>query len=399
MPLDEATRRLMLLLQGELRQLVDRERRRAARGEEVRYDSVSRMATWESRRGDVIGRWYGDFIASYVIRDRILRWAWAGRPSISGVTHAEVVSRQGQEWSVPQLAMSVVGDLDEEEACTLARLGVLVARGESMEIRRTEEEITFIGLFDSPRPREETPRSRESDSPVPARYSVPPPAAAPAPRSSPPGAHTDPVALPRSSPPPRAPYRSLPPIREVYAARRTPESVPPPGSRRTAETIPPPPGPHSRDEVSGPQPLPREEPDSPHRSAVTAAFLGGAVSASLAPARRIREPARGIFLPVATCVLTLLAKAAPGLHQALFVITVDQEFSVASGEKRRLIVLLVALDASGVLRAIDPSRELIEAAARMVEADRNDGNGPWRKLSARVTPKPDGGATLNVDVI
>ena len=73
--------------------------------------------------------------------------------------------------------------------------------------------------------------------------------------------------------------------------------------------------------------------------------------------------------------------------------------SAGAGEKRRRVVVLVANDASGVLRALDPSRELIEAAARMVEADRTDGNGPWRKLTARITPKPDGGATLNVDVL
>lgn len=339
MPLDEATRQLAISLERDLRRLLERERARADRGEQVRYDSVSRMATWETRRGDVIGRWYGDVIARYVVRDRFLRWAWAGRSSISTMTHAEVVSREGQSRGVAQLAMSVVGDLDENDARMLARLAVIVAQGEGVELRRTEEEITFIGLFDSPRP-------REGEAPDPSRYSVPPPPAAPAVRrSSPPSplpreARSSPPAR-RTTPPPA--HRSLPPIREIYEPR-------------SARPVTPP------------------------------------------PERKIREPARSLFLPVATAVLGAFAKAVPGYQQALFVLTVDRASS-APTSSRRLVVLLAANDASGVLRAVDPSHEVVDAAARLVEADQDDGNGPWRKLSARITPKPDGGATLNVDVI
>ena len=59
---------------------------------------------------------------------------------------------------------------------------------------------------------------------------------------------------------------------------------------------------------------------------------------------------------------------------------------------------LVVIDAAGILRALDPPADVVEAAATMVEEDRREGNGQWRKLSARITPKPDGGATLHVDV-
>jgi hypothetical protein len=338
MPLDEATQRLALLLQRDLRRLVERERARSDRGEEVRYDSVSRMATWETRRGEVIGRWYGEVMASYVIRDRILRWSWAGRSSIATATHAEVVAREGQARGVAQLSMSVVGDLDEDDACTLTRLGVLVARGEGLEIHRGAEEISFIGLFDSPRP-------REGEVGDPSRYSVPPPPAVF--RSASPSRTGSMSSGRGSSPPPGAPYKSLPPIRETYGPRSTQRSAAPKANE---------------------------------------------------PERRIREPARSIFLPVATAVLVSLTRSVPGFQQALFVLTVDTKPSGAS-EKQRLVVLLVANDASGVLRAIDPPRDLVDAAARMVVADRVDGNGPWRKLSARIVPKPDGGATLNVDVI
>ena len=52
----------------------------------------------------------------------------------------------------------------------------------------------------------------------------------------------------------------------------------------------------------------------------------------------------------------------------------------------------------GILRALDPPVDVVEAAVSMVEADRREGNVHWRKLSARITPKADGGATLHVDV-
>jgi hypothetical protein len=383
MPLDEATRRLAFLLERDLRRMTDRERARAERGEVVHFDSVSRMATWQTRSGEVIGRWYGEIVATWMPPDRILRWAWAGRAPIATATHSELMFREGQARAVPQLSMSVVADLDEEDACTLVRLGVLVARGDGMLLVRSEQEVVFVGLFDSPRPRE----GQASD---PSRYSVPSPAVSPRASSSPAPARegrepssppakptrSSPPGVPRRSSPPAAPYRSLPPITEIYDPRNMPKGH---GAHRSpAEERPPPVAPIAEQ----PAPSQRPQPSSP-------------------PERKIREPARAIFVPVATSVLSALAKSAPGYQQALFVVTVIHPESSAAPEqrRRRLVVNLVAVDASGVLRALDPSHELVEATVRMVEADQADGNGPWRKLSARITPKPDGGATLNVDVI
>jgi hypothetical protein len=365
MPLDEATHKLSSDLRGYLRELTSRERQRADRGEAITYDPISRMATWESSHGEVIGRWYAEVIATYDLRDRMLRWAWAGRTSLETASHADVVAEQGQARGVQQLAMSVVGDLDEAEAVVLARLGVAVARGDGLEIRRTATDLQFIGLFDSARPR--APGAATSG-----RYSVPPPPVRPSSQPSAASRHSAPPGSQRASARPQAPpYRSFPPIREIFeprSARVTPSSVP----------------------VSS--------------------------GATDLPEKTIREPARALFLPVATGMLQALNAAVPGFQQGLFVITVHstargnlQELAQAAGvtgaapggdaAKRRLVVFLVALDSVGVLRALDPSTELVDAAARLVEADRIDGNGPWRKLSARVTPKPDGGATLNVEVI
>jgi hypothetical protein len=338
MPLDEITRRLANAFQRDLDRLAEQDQSRSSRGEEVRVDSVSRMATAESRRGDVIGRWYTETIASYSPSDRLLRWAWAGRTSLATPSFAEVIAQEGQSRGAPQLTVSLVPDLDEADAITLARLGVVVARGEGMQILRLEGELRFLGLFDSPRPKTRTPPAA-----VASRYSVPPPPVAPASRQS----GSTPAGKPPSGPP--SAYRSIPPIREIYAPRSTPGSAPDVKTRRPSEA--------------------NEE-------------------------AKVREPSRALFVPVATAALTALGKVVPRFQQAIFVISM-----MGDGPSRRLGVLLVAVDASGVLRALDPTTELVEAAGRMVEADRQDGNGPWRKLSARITPKPDGGATLHVDVI
>jgi hypothetical protein len=78
----------------------------------------------------------------------------------------------------------------------------------------------------------------------------------------------------------------------------------------------------------------------------------------------------------------------PGFRQGLLVMTVDHD---ARG--RHLVVQLVVIDAQGELNALDPPIELVEAAAAL------SGDARWRKLTARITPKRDGGATLHVDVL
>lgn len=342
MPLDEATRRFAFLLQGDLRRLSEWREEGIARGEEVRFDSVSRIVLIETRSGDAVARLSGEVLASYSSRDRILRWAWAGRSSSAAPTHGETVFREGQSRGVPQLTMSVVGDLDLEDARMLVELGAVVSRAESVHERRAGSDVEFIGLFDRPRP---------SDRPAPpargGRFSVPPPA----------------VEEKRESkiPPARA-YRSIPPVREIFEPRtsasppRNPASVPPPA-----------------------RPLTRSSPPA---------------------AQPPREPSRELFLPVANAALVALARLSKGYLQGLFAVTLDGKEQDEHGDsgRRGIVVQLVVVDVAGILRALDPPLELVEAAAAMVEADRLEGTGHFRKLAARITPKPDGGATLNVDV-
>jgi hypothetical protein len=249
--------------------------------------------------------------------------------------------------------MSVVGELDLEDATMLVRLGALVARADSVHERAAPSgEIEFVGIFDRPRPSESTEAGRES------RYSVPPP---PAPDRS---AEPKPAGVARA-------YRSVPPIQEIFEPRSGAGATRGEGAGSSA--------PKARSSGGWSPRLPGE-------------------SSPPAP-RTLQEPSRALFLPVANAALLALARHGKSYLQALFVVTLDR----ASHERdparpSRLVVQLVIIDGAGILRALDPPAEVVEAAAEMVEADRREGNGHWRKLSARITPKPDGGASLHVDV-
>jgi hypothetical protein len=334
MPLDEETTRFAFLVQRELRTLAEREEAHGSRGEEVKYDPLSKMATYETRRGGVASRMFGELLATYATDDRIFRWAWAGRAAGADVTHADVVFHAGQTRGVPQLSMSIVADLGEEEATTLAKLGALASDAEGLHVLRSGTKLEFVGLFDRPRP------SDKGGERSAGRFSVPPPPVAERTRDTP--------------PPRRVPYRSLPPIREIYEPRTG--SSPPRVARGS----------------SGPPP----------------------VSAGAAAA--LREPARPVFLPVANAMLDGLARGCPGYRQGLFVVIVEEH---RARQGRRLVVQLVAVDEHGLLRSVDAPTALVDAAAQMIDADLAEGNGAWRKLSARIVPKADGGATLHVDVV
>ena len=366
MPLDEATRRFAFLLQRDLRRISERREEHAARGEKMEFDSVSRMAIIQSRRGEAVARYYGEVLATYAPQDRILRWAWAGRSSSASPTHGDIVFREGQARGVPQLSMSVVGDLDKADAQALVKLGALVARAEGVHEIEVGSEIEFVGVFDRPRPSDVVELARES------RFSVPPPPVA--------EKSGDP-----KGPPPRA-YRSIPPIREIFEPR-TPSS--PPRTMSSSSS------PAAASGSGSTKPASLSSLPPPPAEAESGSSGSSTAPPPAAANKRLREPSRALFLPVASAALAALARS-KGYLQGLFVVTLDGEPS--STGTRRLVVQLVVVDAAGILRALDPPTEVVEAAATMVEADRRDGNGHWRKLSARITPKPDGGATLHVDV-
>lgn len=354
MPLDESTRRFAFLLQRDVRRLAERLSERTDRGEEMRADSSSRVVTWVNRTGEMTARQFAEVLATYDTRDRILRWGWAGRASSASPSHGDTIVREAQARGVPQLAMSVVADLDLEEAEELGRLGAILARAEAFASRPgVGSEVELVGLFDRAQPH------------TPDRLSVPPPPV-----------QTTPPAGPRRSTTPPPPYRSLPPVREVYAPR----------------------APHADGSTNRPSPTPPPPRVSPTPPPPAAAPRVSSSPPAPEPRGLVREPRREHFVPAANAAVRALARTCPGYTQGLFVVTV----SATPGRPeaaRRVGVQLVAIDAAGNLVALDPPRDLVEAAVEMTEADRRDAGGVWRKLSARILPKADGGATLQVDVV
>jgi hypothetical protein len=112
------------------------------------------------------------------------------------------------------------------------------------------------------------------------------------------------------------------------------------------------------------------------------------------PPERPREPDRATFFPVASLAHELLAREVSGFSQAVLTLTIDPD-----SRQTRLMVQLAAVDARGRLRAVDATRDLLDAATDMVTAERARGAGAWRKLEAHLAPKADGGATLHVEVV
>lgn len=383
MPLDEATKRFLLMLQGDLARLQATDLAHETRGEKLRYDSVSRFGTYEARTGNVARRLYGELLATFEREEKILKWAWVGRAAnnTASATHVDAMFREAHARSIPQLTMSVVGDLKDEDAIALARLGAVFARAETLHVRDRGDVLEYIGLFERPRPSEEA---------KPERFSVPPP----------PVSAKDP--RDRDTPKPARAIRSIPPIREIAATARpdaraeldddepSPARASSPPVRPQAQPRPPsvppqPKPPRDRESV-------RKAPSIPPPAAKAPSNPPKAPSVppkapSVPPPASRRDAVR----PVANAALTALAQMCEGYKQALVVLNVEPG---ASGEKRRFFVQLVAIDADGLLQSLDPPTPLVDAAAVLLESE----SSLFRKLTARFTPKPDGGATLVVDV-
>jgi hypothetical protein len=109
--------------------------------------------------------------------------------------------------------------------------------------------------------------------------------------------------------------------------------------------------------------------------------------------RPIREPGRLVLTPLAQQAAVDLARVMPGYTQALLVVSVNRQEA-----KGRFFVVLVATDAEGVMHALEPTSKTVEATANMIRTDSVDGNGPWRRLVLRFTPKPGGGAKLSIEI-
>ena len=106
----------------------------------------------------------------------------------------------------------------------------------------------------------------------------------------------------------------------------------------------------------------------------------------------IREPTRGVFIPVAQAVFADITSVIPGrVQQAVVIITSKRD------ETHEFSIEVVAVDAKGYLRALEPTHRLRAVVAEMIMSDAQGGNGRWRRLVADIT-MASGEPTLRFEV-
>lgn len=367
-------RRLALLMEPDIQRMLDKQAQRTLGHDDVRFDPQAGVASflrhggmlWQPR-AEKLGVWQGEI--------GLFRWWWTGTGmSEQSRSRLDMAYREGQRYQLPELTSDPVQLSGDKDAELLAHLAAQLARADGVLRLSQGYDVTFVALFEpkagesarpvadlrdtsvtgSLRPSWMTtdPLDSPTDRPaqfVPAAVGSARPAANEPRRGwtvAPPMPRADGGSM-RSS----ASIRSIPPVRALELSPADPDVAP---------LIPRPP----------------KLPEAP---------------AQTAP---IREPNREIFMPVATAALADIVSVSPGFGQALVVVRVEIE-SVTS--KGRFFVQLVCSDDVGELVALDPSRALLDAAAKFIGDDVRDGNGRWKKLVARLRPTPRG-ASVDVEV-
>jgi hypothetical protein len=396
MSLDAKFRRAFDLMQPEISRMLERQRSKIAGYDDVRWDESSNEAAY-FRGGAAIWRPFAEPLARFTPELGLFRWAWAGRAMGSGGTaRIDLAFREAREMGVAEVQSDQVYCDTEKEAEQLAALGAQLARADGILKVNDGMRLAFVALWDPathypnpsggaggggggdpqrrPRPSQMPPPGRDDaldltpfDRPIStgpafraavvgsARASQAPPGSLAGRRS----------AIPQ---PPRMPT----PMAPIPVATDDPWDVPapfipsaPPPPRETRSAAPPPPVAHAT-----PGPL----------------ASGPASVAAASPALPVREPSPSVFRPVAQLVLGALSLAMPnGFREALFLMSLD----VQDG-KGRFYVHVVGASPTGELVTIDPSRELLEATAKMVGDDAREGNGRWRRLTAKLASTEQG---------
>jgi hypothetical protein len=357
MALSNKLRRLALLVEPDVQKMIEKHAQRVAGHDSVRYDERSNLVTY-ARQGSVIFQPRAEKIAEYAHELGLFRWWFVG---IKFGEHAhrrlDVAYREGEQYGLTELTTESITVDTPTDADTVAFLAAQLARADGV-LRATQgEKVIYFALFDnkpSDAPRAPDLRDTSVNSP-----SQRPPVDTDRPVNFRPaivGAPAKPFSI---APMPRYESTSL---RPGSASRSMPPPSPIEVSTDDGFDIPPPPR-----APSVPTPAINNIP--------------------------IREPKRELFMPFAQTALGDVGASVPGFGQALLVVRVE-----TSNGKGRFFVQLVALDADGDLIALDPSRALLDAAARMIADDARDGNGRWHKLAARLRPT-ERGASVDLDVV
>ncbi len=344
MALSNKFRRLALLMEPDVQRMLERHAQRTAGNDSVRLDERSGIASYQ-RGGALLWQPRAEKIGEWSHELALFRWYWAGVKFGEGPhRRLDVVHREGESYGLLELTTDTINIESAPDADLVAFLAGQLARADGVLRAAQPDRVLYYALYDSKlseAPRGELLRDTAvtSGSERPAWMA----SESKAYSVAPPAGHNMTSLRPGGA-------RSMPALVEVSADDGF--DIPPAPRTPLIQTPPPPP------------PL-------------------------LLP---VREPAREIFMPVAQTALGDLAASLPGFAQAMVVLRVDS----ANG-KGRFFVQLVAVDPNGDLISLDPSRALLEAAAKMIADDARDGNGRWHKLAARLRPTARG-ASVDLDV-
>jgi hypothetical protein len=385
MSFDEKFRRAFELLQPEIGKMLERQRARIAGYDDVKWDEASNETAY-FRGGAALWRPIAEPLARFTPDLGLFRWAWAGRGTGHGVkSRVDLAYREAHEMNIAEVQTDQVYCDSEKEAEAIAALGAQLARADGILKVSDGMRVVFVALWDP-------------STHLPGGFDTP--ARKPRPSQAPPPVRDDALDLT----PYDRPIATGPSFRPAVVGSARPSQAPPPGPATRRSAVAPGPGrPHTPvapipvvaddpwDVPPMPAPAPpreaRESREPPRESREPAR------ASAPSPALPVREPSPAIFRPVAQLVLGALSMAMPGgFREAMFLMSLD----VQDG-KGRFYVHLVASTLTGELVAPEPSRELLEATARMVTDDAREGNGRWRKLVAKLSAT-DQGVAVDLEV-
>lgn len=363
--LENKFKRLALLMEPDVARMLEKQAQRAHGHDEMRWDERAGVVTY-LRNGAVLWQPRADKIGVWFDELGLFRWWWTGTKLHEAPrTRLDRAYREGEHYGLPELVTDPLQLLSEGEADHVARLTAQLARADGMARIASGTEIVYLALWDtrgeSTRPLSEASSLRDT--------------AINSPSIRPSWLTSDPLDQPTDRPAHFMPaavgaaksYSVAPPSRFDAGARSAygTRSIPP---VRALDLSP------LDDDAPAPIPPPPRMPDAPRDTA-------------------IRDPARELFMPVAQAALADIAASLGEFRQALLVLRVEASTATSKG---RFFVQLVAADDAGELQALDPSRALLDAAAKMIADDARDGNGRWKKLVARLRPTARG---ASVDVV
>ncbi len=360
MPLDQKFRRFALLMESEIARMLERQEAQTRGADEVRPDQAHGMVTY-LRQGAAIWQARVERIAEHSQDLGVFKWWFHGfSPELDRV-RLGLAYREGERWQMHELTKDQLF-VDPDEAELLCRVAAQLAHADGILRVPAEGHVTWYALYDArdggsarpPGDLRDTQVNRGSERPAWMVDGLELDTGMSNAGVSRGGFRPAVVGMTHSVPPPSVSRTGpLAPSRPTMGVRSLAPSA---GLQVSPDDFGP--------TIPAPAPAPRTQ--------------------SALPVREIR---RELFLPVAQSALAEVVQQIEGFRQALLVVRIDLEHS-----KGRFVVQLVGLDAAGDLHALDASRPLVDAVAKLIGEDSRDGNGRWKKLVVRMRQTERGAA-------